>query len=129
MTQALSYWLDRGVEREDLVLGVPFYGRSFNSGSLCQPFTTSGDASYADLLDLTTSKLWDRKWSPKAKVSWLEERNGPGLWSYASPRSVREKARYALKEKVCGVMIWEITHDVVDGKHLLLEPLTAPLLR
>ena len=43
--------------------------------------------------------------------------------------SVREKARYALKEKVGGVMIWEITHDVVDGKHLLLEPLTKPLLR
>ncbi len=129
MTQALSYWLDRGVERKDLVLGVPFYGRSFNSGSLCQPFTTSGAASYADLLELTTSKLWKKKWSSKAKVSWLEELNGPGLWSYASPRSVREKARYALKEKVCGVMIWEITHDVVDGKHLLLEPLTAPLLR
>jgi len=129
MSQSLEYWTERGVERQDLVLGVPFYGRSFNSGSLCQPFTSSGDASYADLLKLISSKEWLRKWSTDARVPWLEERNGPGLWSYESPRSVREKAQYILKEEVAGVMIWEITHDVVDGKHLLLEALTAPLLR
>ncbi len=129
MTQALEYWLGRGVERKDLVLGVPFYGRSFNSSTLCQSFTSSGDASYATLLEIISSKHWERKWSSRARVPWLEERNGPGLWSYESPRSVRDKARYILKEKVCGVMIWQITHDVVDGEHLLLEPLTAPLLR
>ena len=129
MSQSLTYWLERGVERSDLVLGVPFYGRSFNSDSLCQPFTTSGDASYADLLKLISSKAWRRKWSTDARVPWLEERDGPGLWSYEDPRSVREKAKFVLKEKVAGVMIWEITHDVVDGQHLLLEALTEPLLR
>ncbi len=129
MTQALAYWHGRDVKSRDLVLGVPFYGRSFNSGSLCQPFTTSGDASYADLLKLEDSKLWKRKWSSKARVPWLEEHVGSTLWTYENPRSVREKARFALKEKVCGVMVWEITHDVVNGEHLLLEPLTAPLLR
>ena len=129
MTQALQYWLGRGVERRDIVLGVPFYGRSFDSGGMCQPFTSSGDASYADLLPLLNSKQWEQKWSSEARVPWLEERNGPGLWSYESPRSVREKARYILNEKVCGVMIWQITHDVVNGKHLLLQPLTTPLLR
>jgi len=129
MTGALAYWHGRGVESRDLVLGVPFYGRSFDSGSLCQPFTTSAAASYADLFELENSKLWERKWSSKARVPWLEERAGSGLWSYETPRSVREKARFALKSKVCGVMVWQITHDVVNGEHLLLEPLTAPLLR
>ena len=129
MVQALAYWRARGVSSGDLVMGVPFYGRSFDSGSLCQPFTASGSATYADLIELEDSADWVRKWSSRARVPWLEERQGSLLWSYENPRSVKEKARFALKEEVGGVMIWEITQDVVSGEHLLLEALTAPLLR
>ena len=129
MEQALAYWRGRGVQNEDIVLGVPFYGRSFDSGSLCQPFTQTGSASYADLLAMEQSGDWKRHWSTAARVPWLEERQGSGIWSYENARSVREKALFALKEDVAGVMIWELTHDVVRDKHLLLEALTEPLLR
>jgi chitinase len=127
MQQALAYWRGRGVADDQLVLGVPFYGRSFNSSALCQPFTTSGDATYAELALLESSPQWEVKWSSAALVPFLEEVNGPGLWSYENASSVLEKGFYIRNQKLCGAMIWEITQDVHNGQHLLLPSLAAPL--
>ena len=127
MEQALAYWRGRGVPDDQLVLGVPFYGRSFNTNTHSQPFSTSGEATYAELALLESSPQWELKWSSAARVPFLEEINGPGLWSYDNVSSVQEKANFIRDQGLCGAMIWEITQDVHNGQHLLLPALAAPL--
>jgi len=60
-------------------------------------------------------------------VPFLEEVNGPGLWSCDNVSSVQAKANFIRDQGLCGAMTWEIAQDVHNGQHLLPPALAAPL--
>jgi chitinase len=63
-----------------------------------------------------------RYWDEKAKVPYLVSKEWQMVVSYDDEESVRLKAEYARDMKTRGVIIWEITADLMsDG--------TTPLLR
>jgi chitinase len=88
--RCVQYWRKRGLPREKLVLGVPFYGK--------QPGT-----SYRDLI---------------ARDPQAAQRDEVGGVHYNGIATIKKKTDLALAEG-SGVMIWEITQDTSDQTSLL----------
>jgi len=116
-------WYLKIVPAKKLLLGIPFYGRAFTgvpgrNFGLYQSFENATDeVPYSSIVKLieNCSVLW----SDEAKVPWAYCPNGTFL-TYDNPKSVAEKTRYALAKGLGGVMVWQITEDVVNGEHVLL---------
>jgi chitinase len=109
----------RGIPNKKLLLGVPFYGRSFDCGGLMQRFTKCGDYSYADTRKLPAAE-WDSCWDGGARVPWLRKKDLSEIICFDDVRSVTQKCRYVKAKKAAGIIIWEISQDYVDGASPLL---------
>ena len=94
---ALDFWMiQKGISKEKLVLGVPFYGRDFDPSdfkALTYKFIISLNYEYA----------------------YLDE---VGLLYYNGIPAIVEKAKLAL-QKANGVMIWELGQDAFNDLSLL----------
>ncbi len=102
----VAFWTSRGLPADKAVLGVPFYGYGF------------GDAwrSYGyPYLEIVTT-------SPDAAQS---DETGSTIYYNGMP-TIRDKARYALDQKLGGVMIWSLDQDA-RGKLSLLSALHSVL--
>lgn len=100
---AASYWLDtRGMPREKVVLGVPFYARP-------------GGTSYATLVAE----------HPSAALTDSLRHKGMQVW-YNGPATITAKTEYAL-ERLGGVMIWEITQDTTNTSVSLLAAIAQAI--
>lgn len=101
--EAEAYWIGRGYTRDQLVMGLPFYGYRFDdeSGGLADAVTYGEVIN--DFPDLTSE---DNLLTNEAGYYWF---NGASL--------IREKVRYALDESFKGVFVWEIAQD--DPTHEL----------
>lgn len=92
----ISDWLGRGVKKEDLVLGVPFYGYGFGPDS--------GDYAYKDIIAMYPD-------------AYTDDVAGDSIY-YNGTVTIWKKTRLALEE-VSGIMIWELSNDVTGDKSLL----------
>lgn len=98
-----DYWhRTRGLPREKVVLGLPFYGRP-------------GGTAYADLLAAV----------PEAHQQDRVSYQGREIW-YNSPDTIARKTRYAL-DTLGGVMVWEITQDTAAPDQSLLSAITRTI--
>jgi GH18 family chitinase len=90
---SINYWTGRGLPASKTVLGVPFYGRGHsNWGST---------ATYASILGSGGSACADSN----------------GTYGYNGIPTIRSKA--SLARSYGGVMTWELSQDVTDGRSLL----------
>ncbi len=96
---AVNYWAGRGLPKERLVLGVPFYGYGFG------PAFRPGGYAYADVLAL----------HPEAHDN---DEVGDKIWHNGIP-TIRAKAAHVVAEGLGGVMIWSLNQDVKGDKSLL----------
>lgn len=95
----VDYWLKRGLPREKVVLGVPFYGYGFG-----ESFKKS-DYSYRQIVEMF----------PGAENA---DQAGQTIW-YNGLATIKAKAKYVLEENLGGVMIWSLDGDAKGEKSLL----------
>ncbi|HEV2599584.1 glycosyl hydrolase family 18 protein [Sphingopyxis sp.] len=94
----LDLWLSRGVARERLILGVPFYGYGFGG--------EKANWSYRDLVAAHGLNA--------TKTDVIGDRcAGCRYITHNSPATIESKARLAA-EKAGGVMVWELSQDSPD---------------
>lgn len=95
----LNFWLKRGVPRNRVVLGVPFYGYGFGKAF------RKRDYPYKDIL---------------ASFPGAEQRDQTGdtIWYNGIP-TIRAKARLVREQGLGGVMIWSLDYDVPGPRSLL----------
>lgn len=126
--QSIRYWVEtRGVPPSKILMGLASFGIWFDSEGLYQPFGDSRKADYADIKPLFAQGQGavghTRHWDRVTQVPFLTQDGGPGLWSYDDPRSVAAKRDYVLANRLGGVAVWDLTMDLVDGEHELLQVL------
>lgn len=96
---SVKYWLQRGVARDRVVLGVPFYGYGFG-----EAFRKRG-YSYAGIVSTY----------PGAEHA---DQAGSTIWYNGIP-TIRAKAQYVVDEGLGGIMIWSLDYDARDERSLL----------
>ena len=126
---SVERYVKAGVPRDKIVLGVPFYGRSWtgvtdaNNGVFQPHDRTTGkrplEEKYRELKNDVDGSAGKRFWHEQAKVPWMWNPLTRVFITYDDPESIRAKAEYARDEKLGGVMFWELEHD--DDQSSLLN--------
>jgi chitinase len=127
----ISAFLEEGVPRDQLVVGVPFYGRGFTgvpdvNHGLYQPFAEAMSADYRTIA-AEYLPTWTRHRHARAGVPWLYDAAGGRMLSFDDPESIAQKAAYVRAEGLGGVMLWELSDD--DDQASLLRALNTGLGR
>ena len=120
LNDTFAYARSRQVPLAKLLVGVAFFGRSFDCGAMGQPFTTSQGWDYVDILALPASN-WTRIWDGEAQVPYMRRTDGTMVISYDDMSSVGLKCQYVKDKTSAGVIIWELSQDYRSGNSELLE--------
>ncbi|MEM8864883.1 MAG: glycosyl hydrolase family 18 protein, partial [Planctomycetota bacterium] len=125
---AMAYWSeDRGVPREKLVVGIPFYGRAY---PVDEPFAELDPAKRKQHGTLTFTQVrslvgkgWPAEWDAASQSPWLSPPDGKRLLiAYDDRNSVDKKAKWAQKQGYRGLFYWALHQDrMSDGTHWLLR--------
>lgn len=118
---SVNAWLDAGLPRDKLVVGIPFYGyryhvpNSDNKG-LHQKHINGDGLSYHSIVeDYLNDSGYTRNFHEESLVPWLY--NGDTFISYEDPQSILLKAEYIKNKNLRGAMVWELSQDS-DGELL-----------
>ncbi|MEE2830649.1 MAG: glycoside hydrolase family 18 protein, partial [Myxococcota bacterium] len=133
---AITTFLAAGVPAEQLVVGVPFYGRGWSgvaatNDGLFQPAPTvpmgTWEAGVFDYVDLMNNYVTPatRFWEPGGQVPWFFDPATGVMISYEDTESAAIKANYVLDNNLGGVMFWELSADTADAE--LLSSITGVL--
>ena len=127
--QSITYLSgSRRIPPAKLLLGVPFYGKKFNGTSTFNtPFTPPMSwPFFRDIVVLLRSGGWTRYWEQVANVPYLS--NVSSFITYDDSLSIALKCQYALSHGLGGVMIWELSQDVVNQSQPLLAVIASQVL-
>jgi GH18 family chitinase len=91
------WWKNRGVAKEKVVMGVPFYGKNFNAGGT--------PVDYKDIMSANPGL------SPDA--------DSVGKTWFNGVTTMKKKATYVAQNSYGGVMIWQLGGDASGSKSLL----------
>ncbi|WP_208589753.1 glycoside hydrolase family 18 protein [Gracilibacillus suaedae] len=125
---AIEGHLNAGVPANKLVMGLPFYGRSWagcdnaeNSpnGGYYQNCQGAGDGTWEqgvyDYDDIMANKLTDEQytayWNDISKVPYLFNEETGEFITYDDERSIADKIAYLENRQLGGAMIWELSAD------------------
>jgi chitinase len=114
--------VERQVPGNKILLGVPFYGKEFESTGLYQPITGSvTDLTYSDIAPRISSSNWEYNWDDFSRVPYLLNTEHTKFVTYDDTMSIRIKCDYAKENQLAGIMIWSLGQDLVSNKQPLLE--------
>jgi chitinase len=116
--KAYTLFRKEGVPAEKLVLGIPFYGRSWlmktadNMGINRQVDSTVRGGGYTFIKDsIMIRPGFVRHWDEKAKVPYLWNADTRQLVSYDDEESIKYKCEYVKERNMAGVMFWQYASD------------------
>lgn len=119
-----------GVPIEKLVMGIPFYGRSWSGVSpdnngLFQFGKGSKGFPYRELVEMMKDSSFVRHWDESSKAPFLWNEKEKIFVTFEDPESIFQKAEFIKKHKMGGAMFWEYNEDTDD--HVLLNALFESL--
>jgi len=129
LDDCVNTWLDGGGTRDQINIGLPFYGRSYGWASgLNQPFEGAdmkhfsideGTPQYFNIVSKLGLMTTVRHESTKTQYGFFND--GSGFVSYDDEQAICDKTEYVLNENLNGFIIWELSGD-------LMPDLSTPLL-
>lgn len=111
----------RGVPKEQIVLGIPFYAHACHATGLFA--LNTGYIRWYSYSETTSliGKGWSYHWDEICKVPYLLNDDQTKFLTFDDTASVRLKCEYAKNTNVAGILIWEISQDVIGDTQPLLE--------
>ena len=123
----------KGAIAEKTVMGVPFYGRTFNlvnphdarmgaratKTGFSGPYTKeNGFLGYNEICEMLNGQSDGKTWT----VEWDESCQAPFMHSgiqwvgYDDKDSIKKKVEFAMDEEMAGIMVWSVDTDDFLGK-------------
>ncbi len=132
-------YMERGAPAEMLNVGAGFYGRSFagatdlggtHSGNdIAHWATDEGMPMYYNIVTALAGGTLTKHFDDVAKVPYAQFTGG-GIVSYEDEESMAIKAQYINDKSLKGVIVWEMSGDVMeDGSTPLSDVLDSQLSR
>ncbi|KAI0129736.1 42 kDa endochitinase [Xylariales sp. AK1849] len=120
---AITAYVAAGVPAGQIILGMPIYGRAFEStNGIGQTYSGVGSGSWED-------GIWDYKVLPKAGATeiydsvsgatYSYDSSAKELISYDTPAMVQTKVSYLKSKGLGGSMFWEASADKNDSSSLI----------
>ncbi|WP_288244487.1 glycosyl hydrolase family 18 protein [uncultured Chryseobacterium sp.] len=114
------YNIKKGVPKDKLVFGLPFYGYRYNhfTSLYAQKSADNGDGlQYRHIYsDYINKPEWVRHWSPSSQVPYLVNQSTSQMITYDDEISIAAKCDYASASGYRGVMCWELSRGFIKGK-------------
>ena len=113
--------IKRGVSKEKIIIGAAFYGRFWEidsnaNTSLYQAGKFLKSESIRDIEKLiATDSTFQYYWDENAKAPYLYNAVKNLFVTYDDRRSIELKTRYAIENKIGGIMFWELSLDYSEG--------------
>ncbi|KAI0169292.1 glycoside hydrolase family 18 protein [Hypoxylon sp. FL1284] len=126
---AINAYIDGGVPANKIVMGIPLYGRSFEStDGIGQAYSGIGQGSWE-------SGVWDYKVLPKSGATEMYDDEAGASYSYDSASKelisydnvdmVKRKITYLQDKGLGGSMFWEASGDRTDSGSLITTSFNA----
>ena len=118
---AVQMLLKAGVPADKIVIGAAFYGRFFqiDEGSdvdLYKPCRFSHGFSFKYSADsLSVQNGFEKNWDDTAQAPYAINRKRRLLATYDDEKSVALKTKYAIQNKLGGIMFWQLYDDKFHG--------------
>ena len=119
--KSFKVFLEAGVPAEKLVMGLPFYGRSWimesaDKHGINMPVKEGArGAGYTYIKDsLVNKKGFVRYWDENAKAPYLFNSTTNQLMVYDDEESVKLKCEYVIDNNMGGVMFWQYASDTSE---------------
>jgi chitinase len=121
INNAINAWLTRGAPRDQLVLGLPYYGQGWTgtTGKLFAPATGPAKGVFADgtedykVLKTLTSQGYTLHRDWRDGNSWITD--GTTFWTYDDPAQILQKTSYIRDKGLGGAMVWSLDGDDATG--------------
>jgi chitinase len=117
----------RGIPGSKLLLGLAFYGKKFTASGMYAAQTGETDLAYTDVASAIQGGRWTYNWDTVAKVPYLIYAGNSSVITYDDSLSIAVKCAYARARGLGGIMIWELSQDVVSGGQPLLDAAAAAM--
>ena len=144
----INYWLDKGMDKSKLIMGLPLYGQSFTlaskannglnsktyGGASAGKYTRSrGFYSYYEICDKVQNKGWEVVRDPTGKMGPYAFKNREWV-SFDDVDTIEEKMKLLKEYDLGGAMIWALDLDDFNnqcgsGTYPLLKTINAQLGR
>jgi GH18 family chitinase len=117
---AVDYYLNKGVDSKDIVMGLPLYGRNWtgvnagaNNGLNMTGTPTLNDGTpYSELHTRLNNNEYEYFWDDSAKVPYLYNSQTKEFFTYEDTRSIGAKTDYVKDLGLGGAFFWEIPGDL-----------------
>jgi len=129
IVQSIQYLAGtRAIPKDKLVLGLPFYGKSFGTSTLYNRYSGEADLAYSAIIDTLKNGTWTYIWDSGSNAPYYTSSSLAKLITLDDSASIALKCQYAKTQGLSGVMIWEITQDLIGQKQPLLDVVGAQMI-
>jgi len=116
----VKYLIDMGIPAKKLIIGGAFYGKVFEgvenvNNGLSQPGklrSSGGSVNYRNIATtLSAADGWEQHWDDAAKAPYMYNPTLKQFYTYDDKRSISEKTKYVIDNKLGGIMFWQLGGD------------------
>ena len=111
--ETLEYWKKRGIPTEKMVFGVPSFGFEFQGATGPGSDFESGNAEQIAYKEIVAHTDWDFYFDSVAVEAYAV--SPTSYTTFDSPHSAAIKTRWVKKNHYAGIMVWEVSHDYIEG--------------
>ncbi len=115
MKNFMKYWEDKGVNKNILCFGMPFYGNIYYD---TKPYKKVNQnrrppraISYKHTANLITNKKWTAHYDKAAGTTWLYSPDKKSFATIDDEKVIKQKTLWAKQKNYRGVFCWAIYHD------------------